>query len=89
MVYRRRPTDEEWEIMMDRQGGVCPYCGDDLSNSTRYTHVDHKRPLIRGGSNSLRNMQLTCKECNLEKGDMTDREYRDFLESDDDEEDYY
>ena len=43
--------------------------------SIRDVHVEHKRPLIRGGSNSARNLALACPDCNLAKGRLTVDEF--------------
>jgi 5-methylcytosine-specific restriction endonuclease McrA len=49
--------------LTDRHGRSCRYCG-----STDRLHVDHIRPIARGGSNSLWNLQFLCQDCNLRKG---------------------
>lgn len=60
--------------LFDKQDGICVglECGNPL---LRY-HVDHKTPLIRGGSNWPRNLQLLCPPCNDAKGVMTMQEWR-------------
>lgn len=47
------------------QKGRCPYCNVDLL--TVKVHEDHVISLKRGGEHSERNLQLTCKPCNLRK----------------------
>lgn len=47
-----------------RDGGKCVQCGD-----TRYLEFDHIIPHSRGGANTLGNVQLLCRDCNLKKGD--------------------
>lgn len=34
-------------------------------------HIDHKTPIICGGSNLVQNLQLLCPKCNMAKGSMT------------------
>jgi len=41
----------------------CKRCG-----STTDLHVDHRRPLSKGGTNRLGNLQWLCRACNLRKG---------------------
>ena len=38
-------------------------------------HLEHKTPLVRGGSNDYENLKVSCSECNLKKGTKTLREY--------------
>jgi 5-methylcytosine-specific restriction endonuclease McrA len=56
-------TGEEWLALVEASGGRCLSCGDrgDLT-------VDHIRPLGRGGSNTIENVQPLCSECNGIKG---------------------
>lgn len=57
-----------------RKGHKCPYCGINLLEE--YVEEDHKIPLSRGGSNLQSNIQLTCRDCNRRKGEMTDEDFR-------------
>ncbi|TVL99587.1 MAG: hypothetical protein CV087_17550 [Candidatus Brocadia sp. WS118] len=42
---------------------VCKKCGitDDLT-------IDHIRPLSKGGTNDISNLQILCRRCNASKG---------------------
>src|ERR1700759_593848 len=54
-----RLPPEDWYVVrtitLERDGYRCHYCG-----STRRLHVDHKIPLIRGGSNGFENLVTSC-----------------------------
>lgn len=55
----RRNTDE----LNKFRGKPCVSCGKP-SNS-----IDHIIPLVRGGDNSMSNLQPMCNKCNSKKGD--------------------
>lgn len=52
------------ERLLKIQRGRCAYCRTRLIES----HIDHIEPISRGGSNSRKNLQLTCPACNMAKG---------------------
>ena len=62
-----RLPPEDWYIVrtitLERDGYRCQYCG-----SARRLHVDHKIPLIRGGSNGFENLVTSCGPFNQSKG---------------------
>lgn len=41
--------------------------------------LEHKIPLIRGGTNARENLEVACKLCNSKKGIKTEIEYRNFI----------
>ncbi len=47
-----------------RDGGKCVQC-----NADSYLEYDHIIPFSRGGANTIGNVQLLCRRCNLEKRD--------------------
>jgi 5-methylcytosine-specific restriction endonuclease McrA len=55
-----------------RVGFVCWYCGKKMEvgirNAPASCTIDHRKPISRGGSNSLDNIVLCCEECNIKKG---------------------
>ncbi len=63
-----------------RDGGwFCRYCGVELDADD--WHLEHRTPLVRGGSNRLDNLGLSCARCNLSKGALTEAEFRGRVES--------
>lgn len=58
-------TQDNIDQIYKRQRGRCVYCKVALRH--RY-HVDHIRPLVRGGTSWPSNLQLLCRSCNLSKG---------------------
>jgi hypothetical protein len=50
-------------LVWQRDGGKCTECG-----STERLELDHVIPVAMGGSNTERNLQLLCEQCNRRKG---------------------
>lgn len=59
---RSIPPEVKSEVWQ-RDGGRCCQCG-----SEHYLEFDHVIPLSRGGATSVNNLQILCRQCNLEKG---------------------
>ncbi len=57
-------TKHDISNIYERQRGRCVWCRSQLKN--RY-HIDHRKPLSRGGANSADNIDLLCADCNLRK----------------------
>lgn len=55
-------------------GWRCYYCGKELTPRT--VEADHRIPLSRGGLNCGANIVPSCRTCNTQKSDKTEREYR-------------
>ena len=71
---RREPSlDLRWAII-NRDKSTCVYC--DKKVQGKALHIDHRYPWSKGGRTTYTNLQVTCWQCNKEKGDMTDTEYR-------------
>jgi stress response protein SCP2/5-methylcytosine-specific restriction endonuclease McrA len=62
-VSRHIPQDVRLAVWQ-RDGGQCVQCKD-----TSYLEFDHVIPHSKGGANTLGNVQLLCRGCNLAKGD--------------------
>ena len=50
--------------LMNRQRGLCYYCGEKLVTK----HLEHVVPLSRGGRHTIGNVVYACARCNLSKG---------------------
>lgn len=61
-----------WSLYVE-QDGCCFYCGHAFGVSGY--HVEHRTPIVRGGTNSPENLALACPSCNLAKGRKTDDEF--------------
>ena len=60
----REPIPEGVRLLVwQRDGGQCVKCG-----SRERLEFDHIIPLVAGGSNTERNIQLLCEACNRSKG---------------------
>ncbi len=55
--------DDVKMFVWQRDSGRCVKCG-----GQRNLEFDHIIPLCKGGSNTARNIQLLCEDCNREKG---------------------
>jgi 5-methylcytosine-specific restriction endonuclease McrA len=61
---KREPISDEVKIYVWlRDGGKCVKCGSQMN-----LEYDHIIPISKGGSNTARNIQLLCEECNRKKG---------------------
>lgn len=62
------------EVVYVRDGGVCMKCGRKVRKGD--FHVDHLVPVSQGGDEwALDNLELSCPECNLQKGIQREIEY--------------
>lgn len=59
------------------QGRECVYCTAKLTPPA--SHLDHRTPLSRGGTDEPSNLQVLCARCNSEKHAKTHEEYIDWL----------
>lgn len=55
--------DDVKMFVWQRDNGCCVRCG-----SNKELEFDHIIPVVMGGSNTARNLQLLCEPCNREKG---------------------
>ncbi len=73
--YDKRPRVElrlTRKNLLLRDEGRCQYCG--AQPTPRDLNVDHVLPRSRGGRDSWENLVISCKRCNLTKGQRTPEE---------------
>ena len=58
-------TADELKALLKAQKGKCAYCLKSIRNGY---HVDHVKPLARGGTNWITNIAVACARCNTRKG---------------------
>lgn len=68
-------TKEDIDKIFQLQKGRCWYCQEKLE---KY-HIDHRVPIVRGGTNWPSNLVLACPFCNLSKHDRLPHEWSDRL----------
>lgn len=66
-------TRNDIRVQFKTQKGRCWWCQDELVEGN--THIDHRIPISRGGSNAPENLCLSCKHCNLSKGSKLPHEW--------------
>lgn len=58
--------------VMKRDGFKCVLCGASAADGVKL-HVDHIRPVSKGGKTEMGNLRTLCERCNLGKRDKFDR----------------
>lgn len=76
-VKRKSFKTTERTIIYNKNKGRCAICGKFIPFD-EFT-VDHIIPLSKGGTNELKNLQCTCKTCNLIKQDILPEDLMDKL----------
>ena len=73
-IGRRGPLLARYQLARTPGSIPCYWCKYLTKPGER--HVDHLRPLARGGEHSAGNLRITCIDCNLSKGDSMPAEFR-------------
>jgi hypothetical protein len=60
--YSRYIPSEVKQQVWKRDGGKCVNCG-----SKRHLEYDHELPVSKGGSDTVNNIRILCKQCNRKK----------------------
>lgn len=58
-------TSDDIEALYKQSKGLCWWCGKDTKGVYA---VDHRVPLVKGGTNYIENLCISCKKCNSRKG---------------------
>lgn len=74
MSKRRKFTDYEKKTIYEKYNGRCAICGEPIG--FKNLTLNHKVPLSKGGTNEFENLQLACRECNLMKKGLTEKEFQ-------------
>lgn len=68
-------TNEQLRAIYDRTSGYCHICHKKLAfgnyakrGERGAWHVDHSKPIAKGGTHRLNNLYPSCINCNLDKG---------------------
>lgn len=69
VISKRSSLNEFYQILMKYDENVCFYCGTNLSNKRRKTHIDHFIPWSFIQSDNIWNLVMSCQDCNLSKND--------------------
>ena len=67
-------TLAEWKALLRRFKFRCAYCKAKLTKTNR--SLDHKIPLVRGGTNEISNLVPSCLRCNQQKHTQTAGEFQ-------------
>lgn len=66
-------SPQEIDNLFHEQGGVCFYCHKNLTDQP--FQVDHYIPISKGGTNTIDNIRIACRRCNLSKRDKLPSEW--------------
>lgn len=69
------PAKVEYEVYKINKG-ACRVCGKTVKEDGVKIHIDHIKPVSKGGSNEVENLQLLCERHNLGKGNSDDTDWR-------------
>lgn len=59
-------TAKQRNNIFERDGGKCAYCKGVILYDEPW-HIDHIKPVSKGGTNDPKNLTLSCVACNLKK----------------------
>ena len=68
-----------WRQLWEEQEGICALCDQPMPDDPASVHVDHVVPKIRGGADTLDNLQAAHVACNLSKCNRDNEDARQIL----------
>lgn len=66
-----------WRILK-RDNFRCVLCGSDATD--RKLHIDHIKPICRGGDSRIKNLRVLCEVCNIGRNTDLNKEFVDFAQ---------
>lgn len=87
--WSRFNAREKLSVLFSYFNGRCYYCGRDVRIPTKREYfksldravIEHRIPVIAGGSDSFDNIFLACSECNQQKLDQDPQEFAKTIQS--------
>lgn len=68
-MTNRKPISKKMRFeVLKRDSFTCQYCGKMPPDTT--LHIDHIKPVSKGGKNTMLNLVTSCVDCNLGKSDV-------------------
>lgn len=62
-------------VVLQRDKHLCAPCSN-VGRVTEATEVDHRMPIVEGGTNELENLQAVCRECHKQKTQIESKRAR-------------
>lgn len=76
--YKVRFYPHERTKLLNRDNWTCQCCGikvhDGSVNDEFKCHIDHIKPISKGGDSEPKNLRVLCRTCNLSKGNNVDEQ---------------
>lgn len=67
-------TPQQWLDKIEFHKNCCYLCRKSLDG--KKIHLEHRIPISKGGTNWIANIAPACAECNLKKGNKTEKQFR-------------
>lgn len=76
-IYRKPFPKKVRQEVYEMFGGRCAYCGKALE--PRQLRIDHIKPVVEGGEDSIDNLYPSCHDCNTIKDAATAEDLRNYV----------
>lgn len=64
------------KLLIGNKRKICRYCF-----TTENLTIDHKKPLVKGGEDTKKNLQYLCRRCNSTKSSLSDTHFRKLMKT--------